>query len=264
MRALILLALVPLLMWLTQSALLWRAGRPLRLRISSTDLPERLKRINRIITKALFAAVLLVYPLLRGESPAVFYPPFLPLGPPMLNLVYGGAAVVLYLGLLYLAWTLTDNVRFEIRHGPAHLAWRLAGVPLTALFIALAEELLFRAVLLNELLESFDARLALPIGILVFAAAHYVRAVKRYWTFPGHLALGALFCIAFYCTRTLWLPLGLHAGGVLVLMAARPLIRYTGPPWLVGASIFPYAGLVGLLALGLLTLNVWLQFNRSI
>lgn len=264
MRALLLLALVPVLMWLTQSALLWCAGRPLRLRISGADLPERFKRINRVATKAVFVVVLAVYPLLRGESPMDFYPPFLPLGTPMLSMIYGSAAAVLYLTLLYLAWALTDNVRFQIRHEPGRLWRRLAGVPFTAVFVALAEELLFRAVLLHDLLESMDVWLALPIGIFVFAAAHYVRGVKRYWTFPGHLALGALFCVAFYCTRTLWLPIGLHAGGVLVLMGARPMIRYTGPAWLVGASIFPYAGLVGIVALGLLTLNIWLQFDRSI
>jgi membrane protease YdiL (CAAX protease family) len=172
--------------------------------------------------------------------------------------LHGAAAAILYLALLYLAWMLTDNVRFEIRHDARRLAKRLAGVPFTALLIALVEELLFRAVLLANLLEALEPRWALPIGALVFAAAHYVRRVKRYWTFPGHLALGTLLCLAFFWTGALWLPLGLHAGGVLVLMAVRPFARYTGPAWLVGASIFPYAGAVGIVALALLTINVWL------
>jgi membrane protease YdiL (CAAX protease family) len=88
-----------------------------------------------------------------------------------------------------------------------------------------------------------------------------VRSVKRYWTFPGHLALGVLLCTAFLCTGNIWLSFGLHAGGVLVLMAVRPFVRYLGPPWLVGASIFPYAGVVGATALILLTLNVFLAFG---
>ena len=98
-------------------------------------------------------------------------------------------------------------------------------------------------------------------GVFVFAAAHYIRGVKRYWTFFGHLALGTLFCVAFYYTRALWLPLGLHAAGILVLSAARPFIRYTGPAWLVGASIFPYAGAVGIVALLALALNVALSYG---
>ena len=45
------------------------------------------------------------------------------------------------------------------------------------------------------------------------------------------------------------------------MMGARPFVRYVGPPWLVGASIFPYAGVVGLGALVLLTVNIWLYYG---
>ncbi len=44
-------------------------------------------------------------------------------------------------------------------------------------------------------------------------------------------------------------------------MAVRPVVRYTGPAWLVGASIFPYAGAVGIAALVLLTVNMWLVYG---
>ncbi len=262
MHALALLTLIPIAMWLSQTALLLRAGLPVRLRIGSADLPQRLKRVNRVVTYAAFSLVLLGYPLLRGQSPPAYYARFLPLGDRPLEMLHGAAAAILYLVLLYLAWTVTDNVRFEVRHRPGRLIRRLASVPLAAVFIAFIEELLFRAMLLADLLESFDARVAVLIGVVAFAGAHYVRSVKRYWTFPGHLALGTLLCVAFLRTGSLWLPMGLHAGGVLVLMAARPLIRYRGPAWLVGASVFPYAGVVGILALVLLAVNVWLSYGN--
>ena len=216
---------------------------------------------QRAVTYAALTAVLVGYPLLRGRTPWDYYAAFFPLGPRPTELVFGVAAAVLYLTLLYLAWLLTDNVRFAVRHDARRLVRRLAAVPLTAALVALVEELLFRAVLLAGLLESFGPRVALPLGAGLFAAAHYLWPVKRYWTFPGHLALGALLCVAFYLTGALWLSLGLHAGGVLVLMAVRPVIRYTGPAWLVGASIFPYAGVLGIVALGLLTLNLWQRFG---
>lgn len=263
MLALGLLLLIPILMWLGQTALLLRAGQPIRLRISATDLPRPLKRVNRAVTYAAFAIVLLGYPLLRGRAPVAYFAGFFPLGARPAELVYGLAAAVLYLALLYLAWLLTDNIRFRVRHGAARLLRRVAGAPPTALLVALVEELLFRAILLQNLLESLPAAAAVPLGVLAFAGAHYIRSVKRYWTFPGHLALGTLLCVAFVLTRSLWLPLGLHAGGVLVLMAVRPLIRYTGPAWLVGASIFPYAGVVGIAALLLLTVNLWLSFGGA-
>lgn len=261
MRALGLLALVPIVLWVAQSALLLRAGLPLRLRISAGDLPRGLKRVNRAVTYLAFAAVLVVFPLLCGQSPLAYYLGFFPLNSRPRELLHGAAAAILYLALLYLAWTVTDNVRWRVRHDAWRLAQRLAGAPLTAVMAALAEELLFRAVLLNDLLTSFDARVAVPIGVAVFAGAHYVRSVKRYWTFAGHLALGTLFCVAFVCTHALWLSIGLHAGGILALMGVRPLVRYTGPAWLVGASIFPYAGVVGVVALVLITINMWLHYG---
>lgn len=264
MLALGVVALVPIIMWLGQTALLWRAGLPIRLRIGAADLPRPLKRINRLVTNLAFAAALVGYPLLRGESPVAYYAQFFPLGARPFETLHGAAASILYLALLYLAWTVTDNVRFQVRHDAKRLVGRLAGVPLTAVLIALVEELLFRAVLLAGLLDSFTPQIALPVGIVVFAAAHYVRRVKRTWTFVGHLALGTLFCVAFFVTgRSLWMPLGLHAGGVLVLMGVRPFVRYTGPVWLVGASIFPYASVVGIVALLLLTLNIWLGYGGT-
>ena len=94
------------------------------------------------------------------------------------------------------------------------------------MFAAGVEELLFRAVLLVGLLETFDEVSAMAIGAMLFAGAHYIRRVKRYWTFAGHVVLGVLLCAAFVWTKALWLPFGLHAGGVLVLAGVRPLVRY--------------------------------------
>ncbi len=263
MLALACIAVVPIIMWLSQSVLVRRAGLPLRWRISAADLPRNLKRINRVMTNVAFAVALIGFPFLRGQSPLGYYVGFFPLGAEVARLPYGAAAAILYLALLYLAWLLSGNVRFELRHAPTRLIKRLAGVPLTAILAALVEELLFRAILLADLMRSFDTTTAVVLGVLVFAGAHYVRSVKRYWTFPGHLALGVLFCVAFVVTGDLWLSTGLHAGGIIVLMGTRPFIRYTGPGWIVGASIFPYAGVVGVAALGLLTLNIWLSYGGT-
>src|SRR5262249_44312939 len=188
-------------------------------------------------------------PLARGESPPRFYARYFPAGRHWLESVHGFAIVALYLALLYVAWVITDNVRFSARHGPAKSLERLSMAPLSAVLGATMEELLFRGVVLASLLESFSTPVAVVLGALIFAIAHYVRRVKRYWTFPGHIALGMLLCVSFACTRTLWLPIGVHAGGIFMIMGARPFMRYIGPPWLVGASIFPYAGATGVIGL---------------
>jgi membrane protease YdiL (CAAX protease family) len=152
-------------------------------------------------------------------------------------------------------------VQFRVRHSPGRLIQRIAGVPLTAFMVALLEELLFRTVLLADLLDSFHPAIAIATGAVFFAGAHYVRSVKRYWTIGGHLVLGMLLCLAFYYTRALWLPIGIHAAGIILLLGTRPFIRYRGPAWLVGASVFPYAGVVGVAALLLLTLNVCMIYG---
>jgi len=53
----------------------------------------------------------------------------------------------------------------------------------------------------------------------------------------------------------------LHAAGVILLLGTRPFIRYEGPTWLIGASVFPYAGAVGVIALAMLTVNVYLTYG---
>jgi len=263
MLALGLLLLVPVMMWLGQSIMLRAAGLPVRLRISSSGLPKRLKSINRVITNASLAGVLIVYPLLKGQSPLAFYAKYFPTGRHWLESVHGFAIVALYLALLYLAWSITDNVRFSVRHGVAKSSARVAMVPLSAIMGATIEELMFRGVVLASLLDSFSVPVAVVIGALIFAIAHYVRRVKRYWTFPGHVALGMLLCVSFVCTRTLWLPIGVHAGGIFMIMGVRPFMRYIGPPWLVGASIFPYAGLPGIAGLTLVSVNLARHFGAA-
>jgi membrane protease YdiL (CAAX protease family) len=257
MRALALLLLVPAIMWCTQSVLLLRAGQRIRTRINPADLPRHLKRYNRMATYAAFGVVLVGYPLLRGESPPSYYMRFFPLGHRPYELIQGFSAAVLYLSLLYLAWLASGNVQFRMRHEPGRLVQRLAGVPVTAFLVALVEELMFRAVLLADLMESLPLWPAVAVGAAIFAGAHYVRSVKRYWTVGGHLGLGLLLCVGFACTHALWLPIGLHAAGIVMLLGTRPFIRYAGPAWLVGASIFPYAGAAGIAGLVLLTFNIY-------
>lgn len=261
MRALLLLLAIPAVLWLIQTLLLRAGGHALRRSLSPPDLPSYVKRGNRIATYIALATAIAAYPLLRQRTPWEYYRQFLPASALPHDLVWGLSAAVLYLVLLYLAWLLADLVRFNVRHSPQRLVRRLLSVPLTAALVAFVEELLFRAMLFAELLETCTLPVAFPLAVITFAAAHYVRAAKRRWTFPGHIALGTLFCLAFLLTRTLWLPIGLHAGGVVVLMGVRPFIRYRGPAWLIGASIFPYAGALGVLALGQLSLNLWLRFG---
>ena len=254
MTALLLLASVPVIMWTMQTILLRAFGMPVRWRIDADGAPKGVRAGGRIATQVSLFAIILAYPLIQGKRTLDYYQSLLPPGPALLQFVHGAAASVLFLCVLFGVWLATGRLEIDIHHSRKKWMRRLALLIPTALFGAFLEELLFRAVLLNDLLRlSIPPPMAIFLGALIFAGAHYVRAVKRRWTFPGHVMLGLLLGIAFVQTRSLWLPAGLHAGGILAIMGAPPFVRYRGPAWITGASIFPFAGVVGIAGLALLT-----------
>jgi membrane protease YdiL (CAAX protease family) len=263
MIALLVLAAVPVVMWLTQTALLRVYGLPVRWAIDLGDAPAKARTIGRTVTQASLAAVIVAYPLMRGEGVVDYYGRLLPLGA-IAGFAQGAAASVLFLCLLLGAWLATDQLEVDVHQSRKRWMRRLILLLPTTLLGAFVEEFLFRGVLLSDLLRSFPQSpvTAVAIGVVIFALAHYVRRVKRRWTFPGHLLLGLLLCVAFVRTQSLWLSAGLHAGGILMIMGARPFIRYRGPNWLTGASTFPFAGLVGLI--GLLILTAFVVTNYAV
>ncbi|MFO0973327.1 MAG: CPBP family intramembrane glutamic endopeptidase [Phycisphaerae bacterium] len=261
MIAVALLLSLPVAMWAGQTALRLAVGRPICWRLAASDLPRRWQRVNRVWKNACVLSAPLLFPLLRGMGVVEYYAALLPRGVAAAHLLYGFAGPVIYLALLYGAWTATGNVTFGLRHPWPTLLARTASVPLSAALGATLEELLFRGVLQADLMRGLAPGRAAAISAVAFALAHYVRRVKRYWTIVGHLALGSLLAVSFAQTQSLWLPIGVHAGGIFMIMGARPYLRYTGPAWLVGASIFPYAGAAGVAGLSLLTVNVWLAYG---
>lgn len=255
MTALLLLAAVPVVMWLGQTVMLRRHGLPIRLRLDPRNAPRAIRTTGRVITQLSLFAVLLAYPLVRGLSPVEYYGALLPRTRAVLQAVQGAAAATLFLSVLFLFWMATDRVTIEAHQSRRRLLQRLLLLIPTAILGATIEELLFRGVVMADAQRWFPDLPYIAVGwsTLVFAGAHYVRTVKRRWTFPGHLMLGLLFSLAFLQTGSLWLPIGLHAAGILMIMGTRPFFVYRGPAWLTGASIFPFAGIFGIAGLGLLT-----------
>jgi membrane protease YdiL (CAAX protease family) len=246
MIALAMLALIPVVMWLGQTLLLRAHGLPVRWRLDAGDAPRAVRTGSRVVTQLTLVTAIACYPLCIGRSPLEYYASLFPADRTALRLAHGAAASTVFLCALFAAWIASDQMRVEVHQSRRRWTRRMILLPATALLGAAVEELLFRGVVLADLARTLPELPAVSLGSLVFAAAHYVRAVKRRWTIAGHVLLGVLLCIAFWRTRDLWLSTGLHAGGILIIMGARPFVRYTGPPWLVGASIFPFAGVVGL------------------
>jgi uncharacterized protein len=183
-------------------------------------------------------------------------------------------------------------VVFGVQAGLGWLEWRsgapsLPGVVLEGLLVSLgvglAEELVFRGWILDELDRDYSPSTTLWSNSLLFAALHFLKPIpemiRTFPQFPGLVLLGFALVWAKRSTisavstrRTtplprsgrLGLPIGLHAGLVwgYYMIQVGELVQYTNPvpEWLTGIDGNPLAGAIGLLCLGGITL---LMYHRS-
>jgi membrane protease YdiL (CAAX protease family) len=146
---------------------------------------------------------------------------------------------------------------------------------------AFLEEPVFRGIMLRLLDKRYGATIAISIVSVVFGLIHtangFVTGEFSYW---GAVAIvveaGVLLNAAYYFTRRLWFPIGLHAawnfslGGIFGLRVSgidpvRGLIQgsLNGPELLTGGSFGPEGSLVTV-ALGLsLGLALLLKARRK-
>jgi len=140
----------------------------------------------------------------------------------------------------------------------------------TGLVAAVAEEIMFRGVLLRLVEDALGTWAAVAIGALVFGGAHLSNQNASLW---GALAIaleaGVLFSALYVVTRSLWWCMGLHfawnvlqgpvfGSAVSGSGAASGLLKaqFSGPDWLTGGIFGIEASVV---SVGLLTaLGVWL------
>jgi hypothetical protein len=120
--------------------------------------------------------------------------------------------------------------------------------------VSLAEELLFRGWLLDELSQDYGRVWVTLQAMFWFAVLHFIRPLEeilRTWPqFPGLLLVAAVLILARHRTQErLALPLGLHAGWIWGISVIHNLdwIRYTQqvPAWVTGIDNNPLAGLMG-------------------
>ena len=129
---------------------------------------------------------------------------------------------------------------------------------LSALGIGLAEELLFRGWLLDELRRNYSKKNCLWIGAILFALAHFIKPIEEIIrtvvTFPALILLGTTLILAKYQHGDrLGISIGIHAGLVwgYYIVNVGKLIEYTNqvPVWVTGIDGNPIAGVMGLIFL---------------
>ena len=133
---------------------------------------------------------------------------------------------------------------------------------LSAVGIALAEELLFRGWLLDELQRDYGKKICIGVTALVYAIAHFFRPIEEIIriaiTFPALVLLGIALVLAKYkYGDRLGMAIGIHAGLVwgYYIVNVGQLIEYQNkvPVWITGIDGNPIAGVMGLMFLSGLT-----------
>ncbi len=129
---------------------------------------------------------------------------------------------------------------------------------LSAFGIGLAEELVFRGWLLDELQRDYSQKTSMWVGATVFALAHFIKplaeVIRTAVTFPALILLGITLILAKkkYGDR-LGICIGIHAGLVwgYYIVNVGELIKYTDrvPAWVTGIDRNPIAGIMGLIFL---------------
>jgi uncharacterized protein len=132
---------------------------------------------------------------------------------------------------------------------------------LSALGIALFEELVFRGWLLDELQRDYSPKTSLAADAITFAVSHFLKplseVMRTFPTFPALLLLGLTLVWAKRSAGgLLGLPIGIHAGlvwGYYILNVGK-IIESSNQisPWITGVDGNPLAGIMGILFLSIL------------
>jgi len=166
---------------------------------------------------------------------------------------------------------------------------KLGRIVLTAVAVGGIEEIVFRGVVLGLCLWSLRPAGAIAVSTLLFAALHFMKPARsvlaagevRWWSgwaeltnftgawpdagvllygFASLVAAGLILGVAAVRTRSLWLPIGLHAGWVFAQQTTQVFLRPANGdavsllPW-IGPNLVSGAVPTGLLPLAVLGLN---------
>jgi membrane protease YdiL (CAAX protease family) len=251
-----------------QAWALRRAGLPVHWPLRYRGQDAGVRWTNKALVQVVWALALLGIPLAMGMRPSRYFGPRLDparAGDLVLGFAVMGCGYAIACGVQAAAgW-----VRRQEAGGGQELRRRLRNAILTPLPLAFVEEAVFRGLLLELLLRAWAApgaawpargwpggavAAAWVLSSAAFSAAHFIKARRpgkpvlqpALGLFVVGLTAGAAYLLA---GRTLWLPVGLHAAGILGTELLRARFVLVGPAWLVGRRSFPHCGVVGVLTL---------------
>lgn len=180
------------------------------------------------------------------------------------NLAKGLSIGLISLMLMFVAQSLFGWVTWQVPQ-PTFPQIFLEGA-IVAIAYGVAEELLFRGWLLDELQRGYSARTALLTSSIIYAALHCIRPLQESIQFPALIILGMILVWAKRATDgRLGLSIGLHAGLIwgYYIVNVGQLVKYSNrvPEWVTGVSRNPLAGVVGIVSLSAIAL--WMRASAK-
>jgi membrane protease YdiL (CAAX protease family) len=257
MGALVYVLAVVGVLYVGQTLLLLRFKQPLKWTFGATDEHSKKLRLSlKVLLQGTLISSIFLYPYLIGSRPGAYYGPMLP-GNQAHLFVYGQVFAFGLLAVIYAIEMACGWIYWKARFPVRTAAFKSAKSMLSSLTVVAIEESFFRGIVLFSLLAAMATWPALLLGASVFSGAHFLRRVPTYWPFWGLAVLGLWLGVAFVKTDSLWLPMGLHSGGILSIGIHRCFLNYRAPEWLVGTQTFPIAGIISMLVMLVGTWLTW-------
>ncbi len=138
------------------------------------------------------------------------------------------------------------------------------------MMVGVAEEFLLRGYFLQVLSNGVGFAGAVAISSLLFGAGHFFGPRQNLLGAVNAGLIGAVFCLMIYRTRSLWIPIGVHAGWDFCeswlwsvpdssFMFPGHLLKVGihGPQWLTGGTVGPEGSVMTCVIVVLAALYVW-------
>lgn len=161
---------------------------------------------------------------------------------------------------------------FELGMGYIEVKWSVITISLlksiflltmiTTIFQSAFEELAFRGYMFQNLIEGTNVIFATAALSALFGLGHLLNPNSRWIVALNLTAFGIVHAVGYICTKSLWLPSGLHFSWNFVMrniyslpvsgtQASKTLlfVKQKGPIWITGGDFGPEAGIPALVLL---------------
>jgi membrane protease YdiL (CAAX protease family) len=199
------------------------------------------KIFHRLASILGIAAIILYMLFIQKKSPAEYG--FTPRKGWIKYISSGAAIGLICISIMTLLEIAYGAIKLDAAAVNSHLFNILLINILAAAVIGVIEEFSFRGFLLKNLMEDFPVTPAILLTSAVYAAVHFVKSLPSpevaIMKFVGLLLVGVLLAIAYLKTRSLYLPIGIHAGLVYFLKIKKAVFTQAKPmpEWVFGDKI---------------------------